>query len=162
MSIKPTKVSVTEKFKSRHRVASLISGGFIGVSFIIIQSLISSPRDIPGFIALIAFAISLPVLAGQIILWQFNLNDNYYFRSKWSPVIRLFYIISVINSFVGVAAFFWHISWIAGLLFVIVALVYCVIASLALNPEQFNQKKQELLRKRQVLQLKKQERKVNS
>jgi len=96
---------------------TLITSGLAGVNIIILQSFISGGKlDIPSTISVYALAIAIPMLAHFIVrintvksLW--SLLDN----SK-GTLIAL--IIGILSSLVGLSAAFYHISWIACVIFV--------------------------------------------
>jgi len=106
------KFEVSEDYK---RVNDLLYGGFIGISLLILQAFVSlTTLDLPLLIALFALAVAIPLLAACIILNNILWVVEYGSRSRWILLIRH---LSPICAIVGIIAVFWHLSWVAGLLF---------------------------------------------
>jgi hypothetical protein len=101
-----------EHSKESLAMTDLICGGLIATSLVILQVLISlSKLDIVGFISVLAFAESIPLLSGKLLL-------NFFRRLPKKPDMTIgiggFYAIGPIAAIVGISAAFWHVSWIAG------------------------------------------------
>lgn len=102
-----------------------ILGGLIAISFIILQDFISTDKyDIPEFISLIAFSISLPLMGGIMFFNNIWVRDKYYSKNKVVDLLNsVCPIVGIVCSIIGIAGTFWHMSWIAGLIFVIIAII---------------------------------------
>ena len=103
------------------RESNAILGGLIGISVIIVQALLSSKvTDPPALIAILAFAIALPVMGTLVML---NVVLSRYRYISVPGYFTLAYVLGEGSAAVGVIAAFWHLSWIAGLLIVMSSLV---------------------------------------
>ena len=109
------------------RQSSLILAGLIGIGVVIVQALISvNATDPPATIALLAFAIALPLLGTLVIL---NVVLAGYRHASIPVYLTFAYYVGEGSACVGVIAAFWHVSWIAGVLVVISGLVGLAIAA---------------------------------
>ena|SRR2546425_1080196 len=104
--------------------------GLIAISLIILQGWISSGvHDPSSFISLIAFAVSLPMLVFDLLFLQMSVG-HYNLKKIQLPSL-ICRVVGISVACVGVAAAIWHVSWIAGVLFLVSGLlsfiIYCVI-----------------------------------
>jgi len=104
------------------RLYSLYIGGLVAFILVILQALLGVDRLGPaGVISVGAFAIALPPLAGGLVV---NFVEEKYAyahpRSASARALNIFFSAGVVATFVGVSAAFWRVSWIIGLLFVII------------------------------------------
>jgi len=110
------------------RFRSGVMGGLIAISFIILQDFISTDKlDIAEFISIVAFSVSLPILGGVLSFYQLWVRDEYYYMTRLSNLIE--YQVSMVGiafSIIGVIAAFWHVSWIAGLIFTLATLIMLI------------------------------------
>ncbi len=99
-----------------HQSNSVLAG-LIGISVVILQALISNKAyDPPAVIALLAFAIALPMMAVLVML---NVVLASYRYTSFPWYITVAYFIGEGSAAVGVVAAFWHVSWVAGVLVVV-------------------------------------------
>ena len=91
-----------------------VFAGLIGIGLIIVQAFLSSgASDTPATISVLAFALAIPLLAALVMLN--NAQAGYkYVSYPWYYSLAIMF--SEMCAFVGVAAAFWHLSWIAGVL----------------------------------------------
>jgi hypothetical protein len=122
------KVAISDHEAAKDRRGMFICGGLIAVSLIIVHALISLPKlDTPGWIALLAFAGSIPLLAGCLFILVTELDEKYYIISWWVHVSAFCFFAGVLGTIIGVAATFWRSSWIAGLIFLLGALLMFIV-----------------------------------
>lgn len=100
------------------RQSNLIYGGLGAAGLVVVQPfLTSSPLDLSAKICVIAFAVSIPLLAALLVL---NRQEAFRRRVTRSRLVAVAKAIAQGSAFVGIAAAFWHISMIAGIVFVLV------------------------------------------
>ncbi|MFD3406406.1 hypothetical protein ACFWUU_37315 [Kribbella sp. NPDC058693] len=100
------------------RQSNLIYGGLAAAGLVVVQPfLTSSPLDLPAKICVIAFAVSIPLLAALLVL---NRQEEFRRRVTRSRLVAVAKAIAQGSAFVGIAAAFWHISMVAGIVFVLV------------------------------------------
>src|SRR5438874_12398517 len=101
------------------RLYNLYAGGLIVFSLIVLQDCMTlKPLDRPAFISVVAFAIALPLLSGMLVVNA--VESKYKYGPSHSMIARLtetMFALGVIAALTGIDAAFWHISWIAGVLF---------------------------------------------
>jgi len=103
------------------RQTGAIFAGLIGISVVIVQALIAiDATDPPAVIALLAFAIALPLLGTLVILNGVQAKYRY---ASYPVYLSFAYIVGEGSAGVGVIAAFWHVSWIAGVLIMISGLL---------------------------------------
>jgi hypothetical protein len=94
------------------RQDNLIYGGLIAGSVAIVQPFMNaSTLDLPATIAVVSFAVAIPLLAALLML-----NQQEAFRQRLIGM-RLVSIAKIVGqglAVLGMAAAFWHVSWIAG------------------------------------------------
>ncbi len=103
------------------KLHNLYAGGLIIISLVILQDFLSAnPLDRPAFLAVLAFSIALPMLSGTLVL---NVVEE---RFKYGPakspiaqIVRYVFLASILLDLAGIAAAFWHASWITGLVFIV-------------------------------------------
>ncbi|TDW77699.1 hypothetical protein [Kribbella pratensis] len=102
------------------RQSNLIYGGLAAAGLVVVQPfLTSSPLDLSAKICVIAFAVSIPLLAALLVL---NRQEAFRHRVTSSRLVAVAKAIAQGSAFAGIAAAFWHISLIAGIVFVAVAI----------------------------------------
>ncbi len=116
---------MSEQDKRRWRSYIGLTGGLIAIILIILQDFISSGiSDIATLIAVISFALALPLLALNIFILQITLDYNFYLTSKvMLAILALSYLFAV----TGLVATFWHIAWFVGLIFLSASIFVIVI-----------------------------------
>lgn len=103
------------------RQSSAILAGLIGISVVIVQALLAiHATDPPAVIALLAFAVALPMLGMLVML---NVLLAKYRYASFPGYLTFAYVVGEGSAAVGVVAAFWHVSWVAGLLIVVSSLV---------------------------------------
>ncbi len=81
------------------------------------QALIAiNATDPPAVIALLAFAIALPMM-GTLVMLKVVLARYRY--ASFPGYITFAYFVGEGGAAVGVVAAFWHVSWVAGVLIVV-------------------------------------------
>ena len=99
----------------------VIFAGLIGIGVVIVQALIGiNATDPPAVIAMLAFAIALPLLATLVML---NVVQTKYKYASYPFYLTFAYVVGQSSAVVGIIAAFWHVSWIAGVLIIISSLV---------------------------------------
>jgi hypothetical protein len=119
---------VVEKRPDREgeRRNQLTYSALLGVAvFAIIQLLPLAQLDAPLTISAISFAVSVPCLAGTVyIITTARRSDHEYdVETRWTFLMDL---AGILLSFAGIAGLFWHLWWVAGVLFVV-----CSVAAFA-------------------------------
>jgi hypothetical protein len=103
------------------RQNGLIYGGLIGIGVVIIQGFLEAPSQNPSArISVIAFSVAIPLLAALVMV-----NRQETFRRRRTPSLTVTIAESVAQgaALVGIVAAFWHIDWIAGIVFLATAFV---------------------------------------
>ena len=96
------------------RRANLTFIGFLAISVIMIQDFVSSGvTDASAIISVLAFAVAIPCLSVSVYI----LNTPFAPRFFVTRPYNYFIILALISTIVGLAAAFWHILWIAALVF---------------------------------------------
>jgi hypothetical protein len=86
--------------------------GLIGVGVVLVQPFLTAASlDLSAKICVVAFAVSIPLLAALVMVSQ---QEAFRRRSTTSVLVHLAKPIAQVGAFVGVVAGFWHILWIAG------------------------------------------------
>lgn len=99
------------------RQSNLIYGGLAAAGLVVVQPfLTSSPLDLSAKICVIAFAVSIPLLAALLVL---NRQEAFRHRVTRSRLVAVAKAIAQGSAFIGIAAAFWHISIVAGIVFVL-------------------------------------------
>lgn len=121
----------------------IMGAGLIAIILVILQVWISSGvHDPASLISLIAFSISLPMLAFNLLITHnsllFSKIDRYLddyseetFDPPFKPIktkkmhifIHTNKTIGMILAAIGILAAIWHASWIAGLIFLIIGII---------------------------------------
>jgi hypothetical protein len=101
------------------RQSNLTYGGLGAAGLVVVQPFLTTqPLDLTATICVVAFAVSIPLLAALLVL---NLQEEYRRRVTKSRLVSFAKAIAQGSAFVGIAAAFWHISTVAGIVFVLVA-----------------------------------------
>ena len=151
---KPKKID--EKVRSRNNSTIWASTGLIVIGLIILQDYTSTGiSDIPIFISIIAFSLAFPLLAGAIVHLKL-VNDDGYYDSVYDDEyggIDLIFLLGSICAFIGIVTAFWHVSWIAGVLFLTVSIITLfIIASPVLSTEEIERLEREEAEKERALE----------
>jgi hypothetical protein len=103
----------------------VMSGGLIAFSLIIVQAFIATGlTDLASYISIIAFAIAIPMLAMHVFTYS-SLDWFACFKARFkAPAsVGISFLGGCLIDVIGLVAAFWHISWIAGLLFIMSGIV---------------------------------------
>jgi hypothetical protein len=103
------------------RQLGVIYGGLIGVAVVMVQPFLAAMTlDTSARVSVIAFAVAIPLLAALVLV-----NRQETFRSRRSPSVSVTVAQSVaqLAALIGIAAGFWHITWVAGAAFLVAAIV---------------------------------------
>jgi hypothetical protein len=102
------------------RQQGLIYGGLILIGVYMVEPFLTAPSlDASATISILAFAVSIPLLAALVMV-----NRQEAFRGRRTPSVMVTVAQAVAQSaaFVGIVAGFWHISWVAGVTFLVTGL----------------------------------------
>lgn len=103
------------------RQRGLISGGMIGVAVLMVQPfLTASSLDASATVCVLAFSVAIPLLAALVLI---NWQEAFRRRRTASVTVNTAQLIALVSSFVGIAASFWHMSWIVGIVFLAAGLI---------------------------------------
>ncbi len=103
------------------RQVGAIYGGLIGIAVVMVQPfLIASTLDTSARVCIIAFSVAIPLLAALVMV---NRQENFRGRRTTSVLVAIAQSIAQLAALVGIAAGFWHITWVAGVTFLGAALV---------------------------------------
>jgi uncharacterized membrane protein YoaK (UPF0700 family) len=103
------------------RQTGLIYGGLIAVSVVMAQGFLeASSLDTSARVGSIAFAVAIPLLAALVLV---NRQEAFRGRQTTSVLVTLARVIAQLAVFVGIAAAFWHITWVAGVTLIVVGIV---------------------------------------
>ncbi len=101
--------------------SNLVLAGLIGISVVIVEALISIKASDPAaVVAILAFAIALPMMGTLVVLNGVLARYRY---ATFPGYINFAYFVGEGSAAVGVVATFWHLTWIAGVLIVASCLV---------------------------------------
>jgi hypothetical protein len=109
------------------RQLGLIYGGLILIGVYMVQPfLTASSLDTSATISIVAFAVAIPLLAALVMV-----NRQEAFRGRLTPsvTVTVAKVVGQAAAFVGAVAGFWHITWIAGVTFLVAGLVAMLIHS---------------------------------
>jgi hypothetical protein len=103
------------------RQLGLIYGGLIGVAVVILQPfLVATNLDASARVTVIAFAVAIPLLAALVLV---NRQEAFRGRRTTSVTVTVAQVTAQLAAFVGIVAGFWHITWVAGMTFLVAAIV---------------------------------------
>jgi hypothetical protein len=103
------------------RQLGLIYGGLILIGLYMVQPFLVAPSlDPSATVSVIAFAVAIPLLAALVLV---NRQETFRGRRTTSVVVVVAHSIAQSATLVGIVAGFWHITWIAGVTFLVAALV---------------------------------------
>jgi hypothetical protein len=109
------------------RQLGLIYGGLILIGVYMVQPFLTVPSlDASATICIVAFAVAIPLLAALVMV-----NRQEAFRGRLTPsvTVTVAKVVGQAAAFVGAVAGFWHITWIAGVTFLVAGLVAVLIHS---------------------------------
>ena len=103
------------------RQSGVIYGGLIAVAVVMVQGFLeASSLDTSVRVGTIAFAVAIPLLAALVLI---NRQEAFRGRRTTSVSVTLAHVVAQLAAFVGIAAAFWHITWVAGVTFLVAGLV---------------------------------------
>jgi cation transport ATPase len=103
------------------RQQGLIYGGLILIGVYMVEPFLTAPSlDASATISILAFAVAIPFLAALVMV-----NRQEAFRGRRTPSVMVTVAQAVAQSaaFAGIVAGFWHITWVAGVTFLVAGLV---------------------------------------
>jgi hypothetical protein len=111
------------------RLYNLYIGGLMALILVVLQAVLGLDKpDIWVTASVSTFAIALPLLGGVLIV---NLVEERYpygrTRSASARCLNICFILGIVTTFTGLDASFWHISWLAGVLFLVTLLVTAIV-----------------------------------
>lgn len=99
----------------------LIYGGLIGIGVVLIQPFLTQASlDQSATVCVVAFSLAIPILAALVAL---NQQEAFRHRASRSRFVGVTRAAAQLLAFVGVVAAFWHMQPIAGVGFVVSAVV---------------------------------------
>jgi amino acid transporter len=103
------------------RQSNLIYGGLAAAGLVMVQPFLTETSlDASALVCVIAFAVSIPLLAALLVL---NRQEEFRHRASKSPFVGVAKAVAQGSAFVGMTAAFWHISMVAGIVFLAVGFV---------------------------------------
>jgi hypothetical protein len=97
------------------RQSNLIYGGLAAAGLVVVQPFLTEPSlDPAAMVCVIAFAVSIPLLAALLVL---NRQEEFRHRAAKSPFVEVAKAVAQGSAFAGLTAAFWHISTVAGIVF---------------------------------------------
>ncbi|MDX6279220.1 MAG: hypothetical protein QOH03_291 [Kribbellaceae bacterium] len=103
------------------RQSNLVYGGLAAAGLVVVQPFLTeSSLDLPAMVCVIAIAVSIPLLAALLVL---NRQEAFRRRPTRSAVVGVAKAVAQGSAFVGITAAFWHISLVAGIVFLAMGFV---------------------------------------
>jgi hypothetical protein len=103
------------------RQSNLIYGGLAGAGLVMVQPFLTETSlDSSAMVCVIAFAVSIPLLAGLLLL---NRQEAFRRRVSRSPLVEVGKAVAQGSAFTGLTAAFWHMSMAAGIAFLAAGVV---------------------------------------
>jgi len=100
---------------------SLICGGLLAAFLVILQVFIQTGlHNRAAYVIIFAFAVSAPCLVARLLM---NSHEVKYPYMRSAAISNTIYGIGVGFGFLGFAATFWYIYWIAGLVFFSISVI---------------------------------------
>ena len=109
------------------RQLGLIYGGLVGVAVLMLQPFLGATSlDAFATVSVIAFAVAIPLLAGLVMV---NWQEAFRGRRSTSVSVTVAQSIAEAAAVTGIAAGFWHMTWVAGVTFLVAGLIATVVHS---------------------------------
>lgn len=103
------------------RQSNLIYGGLAAAGLVVVQPFLTATSlDPAAMVCVIAFAVSIPLLAALLVL---NRQEAFRRRASKSPLVAVAKAVAQGSAFVAITAAFWHISLVAGIVFLAMGFV---------------------------------------
>jgi hypothetical protein len=100
---------------------ALIYGGLIVIAVYMVQPFLTAlSLDASATISVVAFAVAISLLAALVMV---NRQEVFRGRRTTSLTVTIAQVVAQVAAFVGIVAGFWHITWIAGVTFLVAGLV---------------------------------------
>ena len=99
----------------------MIYGALIGIAVVMVQPfLVATTLDASARVSVAAFAVAIPLLAALVLV---NRQEAFRGRRTASVSVIIAQVVAQLAALVGIAAGFWHITWVAGVAFLVAGLV---------------------------------------
>jgi hypothetical protein len=99
------------------RQLGVIYGALIVIGVYIVQPFLTAPTlDVPARISVIAFSVAIPLLAALVLV---NRQETFRGRRATSVAVVAAQSVAQVAAVVGTVAGFWHITWVAGVSFLV-------------------------------------------
>ena len=103
------------------RQLGLIYSGLIGVAVLMVQPFLTTPSlDVSARVSIVAFAVAIPLLAGLVMV---NWQERFRGRRSTSIGVTISQAIAQLAAVTGIVAGFWHVTWVAGVTFLVAGIV---------------------------------------
>lgn len=103
------------------RQSNLTYGGLAAAGLVMVQPFLTEPSlDTSALVCVIAFAVSIPLLAALLVL---NLQEEFRHRTSKSVPVAIAKAVAQASAFTGITAGFWHMSFVAGMVFLAVGCI---------------------------------------
>jgi hypothetical protein len=103
------------------RQLGVIYGGLIGIAVVMVQPFLGTATlDASGKVSIVAFAVAIPLLAALVMV---NRQESFRNRRTTSVSVTIAQSIAQLAAFVGIVAGFWHITWVAGVTFLVAGVI---------------------------------------
>jgi hypothetical protein len=103
------------------RQSNLIYGGLAASGLVVVQPFLTEDSlDLSALVCVIAFAVSIPLLAALLVL---NRQEAFRRRATKSRAVEVAKAVAQGSAFAGLTAAFWHMSIVAGIVFLAVGFV---------------------------------------
>ncbi|MEV5962985.1 hypothetical protein AB0L70_14550 [Kribbella sp. NPDC051952] len=103
------------------RQSNLIYGGLAAAGLVVVQPFLTEDSlDLSATICVVAFAVSIPLLAALLVL---NRQEEFRRRTTRSRSVAVAKAVAQGAAFAGITAAFWHISMLAGIVFLAVGCI---------------------------------------
>jgi cation transport ATPase len=109
------------------RQQGLIYAGLIGIAMVMIQAFLAAASlDISAMICVVAFSVSVPLLGALVMV---NRQEAFRRRRTPSASVTITKVVAQLAAFIGIAAGFWHVTWVAGVAFLVAGFVAVLVHS---------------------------------
>jgi hypothetical protein len=103
------------------RQSNLVYGGLAAAGLVVVQPFLTEESlDASATVCVVAFAVSIPLLAALLVL---NRQEAFRRRTTKAPVVEVARAVAQGAAFTGITAAFWHISLVAGIVFLAMGFV---------------------------------------
>jgi hypothetical protein len=103
------------------RQMGAIYGGLIGIAVVMVQPFLAATTlDTSATISIFAFSVAIPLLAALVLV---NRQETFRGRRTTSVLVTVANGVGQSAAFVGIVAGFWHMTWVAGVTFLVAGLV---------------------------------------